>query len=174
MDLCTQWGKERVRRMEKGTNICTPSGVRRLAGEKSVYGTGSPVWCSVMTWRDGMGRGGSLEKEGMYVELWLIQVVWQRPTQPCKKRFAIKMITKKKWECCLWGDINEWGDRNKKRNKNLGLKNAFLERKIPSFIKKKKERKRYMSCFPIEKSPSTSNLLQLKGGMWRAFSIYLL
>ena len=24
-----------------------------------------------------MGRGGSLEKEGMYVELWLIQVVWQ-------------------------------------------------------------------------------------------------
>ena len=103
----------------------TLSGVRRLAGEKSVYGTGSPVWCSVMTWRDGMGRGGSLGKEGMYVELWLIQVVWQRPRQPCKKRFAIKMITKKKWECCLWGDGNEWGDRNRKKYRTASFQKLF-------------------------------------------------
>ena len=27
-----------------------------MAGEKSLYSTGSPVWCSVMTWRDGMGE----------------------------------------------------------------------------------------------------------------------
>lgn len=55
------------------------------------------------------------------------------------------------------------GNRSKKRNKNLGMKNAFPERKIPASIKIK--RKGYMSCFPIEKSPSTSNLLQLKEGM---------
>ena len=81
-----------MRRMEGGTSIYALSGVRWLSGEKSVCSAGSPVWCSVMTWRDGMGRGGNLGKEGTYVELWLIQVVWQRPTQPCKRKFAIKII----------------------------------------------------------------------------------
>ena len=54
---------------ESGTNgensitINTLSGVRWIAGEKLLRSTGSPVWCSVMIWRDGMGEG----REGMDV-----------------------------------------------------------------------------------------------------------
>ena len=33
------------------------SGVRWLVGEKLLCSIGSPVLCSVMTWRDGMGKG---------------------------------------------------------------------------------------------------------------------
>ena len=35
----------------------TLSGVRWIAGEKLLCGTGSPVWCCVMTWRDRIGEG---------------------------------------------------------------------------------------------------------------------
>ena len=34
-----------------------------MAGEKLVCSTRNPVWCSVMTWRDGMGEGRELRKE---------------------------------------------------------------------------------------------------------------
>ena len=37
-------------------NIYTLSGVRWIVGEKLLCSIGSPVWCSVMTWRDGMGE----------------------------------------------------------------------------------------------------------------------
>ena len=45
---------------ESGISIYVLSGIRWIAGEELLCSTGSPVWCSVMTWRDGM-RG---EEEG--------------------------------------------------------------------------------------------------------------
>ena len=45
---------ESGRNGENTININTLSGVRWIAGEKLLRSTGSPVWCSVMTWRDGM------------------------------------------------------------------------------------------------------------------------
>ena len=42
---------------ESSTNIYILPGVRRTAGEKLPCATGSPVWLSVMTWKDGMGAG---------------------------------------------------------------------------------------------------------------------
>ena len=47
---------------ESSIYIYTLSSVRWIAGEKVQYSTGSPVWCSVMIWRDGMGEG----REGGY------------------------------------------------------------------------------------------------------------
>ena len=40
--------------------VYTLSGVGWIAGKKLLCSTGSPVWHSVMTWRDGMvgGEGG--------------------------------------------------------------------------------------------------------------------
>ena len=35
-----------------------------MAGEKLLYSTGRPVWCSVMTWRDGMGEGREILEGG--------------------------------------------------------------------------------------------------------------
>jgi len=35
----------------------------------------------VTTWRGRMGEGGRLKREGIYVYLWLIHVVWQKPTK---------------------------------------------------------------------------------------------
>ena len=47
------------RESEMSINIYTLSGVGWIASEKLPCSTGSPVLCSVMTWRDGMwGRGG--------------------------------------------------------------------------------------------------------------------
>lgn len=42
--------------IEINNNICTLSGVRRRASEKGRRELGRPVWCSVLTWRDGEGR----------------------------------------------------------------------------------------------------------------------
>ena len=42
---------------ESSIYIYTLSSVRWIAGENLQCSTGSPVWCSVMIWRDGMGRG---------------------------------------------------------------------------------------------------------------------
>ena len=52
--------------------MCTLSGVRWIAGKKLLCSTGSPVWCSVMTWRDGMGEGREAREEGgiIMVDLW--------------------------------------------------------------------------------------------------------
>ena len=41
---------------ESGINIRTLLCVKWTAGEKLLYDTGSPVWCSVMTKSGGMGR----------------------------------------------------------------------------------------------------------------------
>ena len=41
---------------ESSTNIYTLSHVRWMSG-KLLCTKGSPVWCSAMIWRDGMGRG---------------------------------------------------------------------------------------------------------------------
>ena len=68
--------------MEKVTSTYTHYllGVRWIAGEKLLCSTGSPGWCSVMTW-------GEEGREGMYVKLWLICIgVWQKPAQHCKKK----------------------------------------------------------------------------------------
>ena len=41
------------------------------------------AWCSLMTLRSEVG--GRLNREGLYVYLWLIHIVkWQKPTQHCK------------------------------------------------------------------------------------------
>ena len=42
---------------ESSINIYSLKGIRWIAGEKMLYSTGSPVWCSLITWRDGMGEG---------------------------------------------------------------------------------------------------------------------
>ena len=53
---------------ESSTNIYTLSHVRRISGKKLLYSKGSPVWCSAMIWRDGMGgeEGGEGGRGGMY------------------------------------------------------------------------------------------------------------
>ena len=45
---------------ESNINIYTLSGVRWVAGKK-LCSIGSPVWCSVMTWRDGMWGGEGMD-----------------------------------------------------------------------------------------------------------------
>ena len=46
---------------ESSINVYTLSGVRWIAGEKSLCDMGNPVWHSVMNWSNGMagGEGGS-------------------------------------------------------------------------------------------------------------------
>ena len=53
---------------------------------KLVCNTGSLAHCSVFTYRAGMGVGVGrrLRREYIYTYLWLICVVWQKPTQHCK------------------------------------------------------------------------------------------
>ena len=59
-------------------DTCTLSYVKQIASENLLHDSGSANWCSVITWRSGMGR----EAGG---RLWLIHVdVWQKPTQYCK------------------------------------------------------------------------------------------
>ena len=53
---------------ESSINIYTVSGVRWIADKKLLCSTGSPVWGSVMTWRDGIvGRVGKLRREEMFM-----------------------------------------------------------------------------------------------------------
>ena len=47
-------GGERGTNGESSINMHTLLGVRRIAGEKLMCSIRSPVWCSVMAWRDGM------------------------------------------------------------------------------------------------------------------------
>ena len=60
---------------------------------EAAVNTGSSIWCSVMTWRSGMGR--RLKREGyMYTYGWFI---WQKSTQkynypPIKKKKTQKII----------------------------------------------------------------------------------
>ena len=62
----TMGERESCRNGESSINICTLSVVRWIAGEKLHCSTGSPVWCSVMTWKNGMAKGERPGKEGMY------------------------------------------------------------------------------------------------------------
>ena len=84
---CREWtcghsgGGESGTHGESSISIYTLLGARWIAGEELLCGTGSPVWHSVMTWRDGRGKGGRLRREGMYVQWWLICIVWQKQTQ---------------------------------------------------------------------------------------------
>ena len=60
---CREWtcghsrDRECERNGESGINMYTLSGVRWIAAEKLLCSTGSPVWCSMMTWRDAMEGG---------------------------------------------------------------------------------------------------------------------
>lgn len=49
-------------------DLYTPSCVRSIASEKSLYSIGSSVWCSVITLRCGMR--GRLVSEGIYVYIY--------------------------------------------------------------------------------------------------------
>ena len=49
---------------EISINKCTLSGVSRISGEKLLCSTGSPVWGSVITQRDGWRQGREASKEG--------------------------------------------------------------------------------------------------------------
>ena len=57
-----------------------------MAGEKLLSSLGSPVCCSVMTWRNGMGAGEG-DAEGRQRSRLIRTVVQQKPTQHCKKNF---------------------------------------------------------------------------------------
>ena len=47
--LWTQCGKERVKRIERVTDIYTLTCVKQLASGKLLYSTGSSAWCSMTT-----------------------------------------------------------------------------------------------------------------------------
>ena len=49
---------------ESNINIYTLSHLKWITGEKLLYNTHSPVWCSVMTWRSGMGEGRVAPERG--------------------------------------------------------------------------------------------------------------
>ena len=89
-------GEERVRCMEWVTRKLILSYVKWITNGNLLYGSGNSNRGSVSTWRGGMGRemGGRLQREGIYVYLWLIHVeVWQKTTKFCK---AIILQLKKK------------------------------------------------------------------------------
>ena len=49
---------------ENSININTLLDVRCIAGEKLLRSTGSPAWCSVMIWGDGIGEGREAKEGG--------------------------------------------------------------------------------------------------------------
>ena len=56
-------------------------------GRKGGGMRGTQSWCSLTTWKDGVGRevGAGLRREGTQVCLWPFHVdVWQKPSQYCK------------------------------------------------------------------------------------------
>ena len=53
---------------ENNIDIYTPPCVQQIADKKLLSNTGSPAWCSVMTWRGGMwGREGDSKARSIYV-----------------------------------------------------------------------------------------------------------
>ena len=89
-------GEERVRCMEWVTRKLILPYVKWITNQNLLYGSGNSNRGSVSTWRGGMGRemGGRLQREGIYVYLWLIHVeVWQKTAKFCK---AIILQLKKK------------------------------------------------------------------------------
>ena len=108
-DLWTHWGKERAGHTERTAWKHVHYHVRnsqRGSAETQREQT-SALW-------QGRGWGGwevrgRLKREGTDVYLWLIPVVWQKPTQHCKaiilqlkikisKRLASKCMDKERWK----------------------------------------------------------------------------
>ena len=93
---CVVWGKkERERERERNINIYTLSRIKWIAVEKFLCSAGSPIWHSVMTWSNEMhgGEGGFGRRNVcilmVYIDVYiciLCVVVWQKPTQHCKKK----------------------------------------------------------------------------------------
>ena len=53
---------------ENNIDIYTPPCVQQIADKKLLCNTGSPAWCSVMTWRGGIGgREGDSKGLSIYV-----------------------------------------------------------------------------------------------------------
>ena len=53
---------------ENNIDIYTPPCAQQIADKKLLSNTGSPAWCSVMTWRGGMvGREGDSKGHSIYI-----------------------------------------------------------------------------------------------------------
>ena len=112
-DSWTQWGKERVGRIERVVwKHRLYHMYNQIASGSLLYDAGSSNLCSVTTQRDGMGWevGGRL-KERIYVCLWLIHVdAWQKPTQyrnyPSIKNKLIKDLKEGSCSQNLWTQGN--------------------------------------------------------------------
>ena len=67
--ICGYRGEERVGEIESSIDIYILPCVKQTASGKLLYGTGSPAWCSVMTWATGWGwwEGGSRERGYIYI-----------------------------------------------------------------------------------------------------------
>ena len=90
MDLWTEWElgvgeEEDGRNWEGSRETHTSPYVKQIANGKWLCNTGSSAWYSdsLEGW-DGVGVGGRFNSEGTYVYLWLILVVWQKPTLHCE------------------------------------------------------------------------------------------
>ena len=71
--------------------------VKEIASENLLSSTGSSAWCSVVTWRGGMGVGVEFKRDETHVYTWLIHcVVQQRLTQYSKA--TIPQLKRKKKE----------------------------------------------------------------------------
>ena len=69
--------------------------------------------------QQGCGVGGRFQREGTYMYLWLIHVVWQKPTQHCKATiFQLKKkksLKKKKEKKISWGPISNLNAHRKEK-----------------------------------------------------------
>ena len=79
----TQLGKERMGQTERVVLTYMYVCVKQIASGKLLYSTGSSAQCFVMTRRWGGGRF-KREWRYIYIHIWLICVVQQKPTQHCK------------------------------------------------------------------------------------------
>ena len=71
---------------ENSTETYTLPYVKWIASGTLLFDTGSSTQCSVTTQKGGEGQdlGERFKKEETYVYLWLIHIVWQKPTQHYK------------------------------------------------------------------------------------------
>ena len=85
--ICCKW--------DNSQEFSEPPKFFEMPNMNLLYDIGSSTWCSVTTWRGGMGCGvwGRFKRKGSCVCLWQIHiVVWQKPAQHCK---AILQFLKK-------------------------------------------------------------------------------
>ena len=99
-------GHSKVRQTEQAVLTYIHYLVKQIASGKLLYNTGSSAWCSVTTCSGGMGMavGEKFKRKGTHVYLWLIHVVWQKPTQHCE---AIILQFKKQNLFCLKTNMHE-------------------------------------------------------------------